>query len=178
MIILAVATLIVIIGLFIFGVVSLISMQAARKSAAPFFPTPADGIRKALRAADIKPGEIFYDLGAGNGKALLIAEKEFGARATGFEISIPLYLIAKINLFARGSRSKMLFKNLWNERLSDADVLFVFLAERTMPKIAAKLKAELKPGARFVTYAFRIPGLTPEQVINVHGAWNLFVYKN
>src|SRR5258708_21507151 len=96
------------ITLIIAGIASLISMQIARKSAAPFFPTPAGAVRDALRAANLRAGETFYDLGAGTGKALLIAEREFGAKAVGFEISILFYLIAKINLFVHRSHAKIL----------------------------------------------------------------------
>jgi len=175
----AVLTLIgLLIAFVIFGIVSLVSMQVARKSAAPFFPTPTNAIRDALRAANLKPGQRFYDLGAGTGKVLLIAEKEFGARATGFEISILFYLIAKINLFVHGSHATIVFKSFWEADLRAADVTFLFLAERTMAKIATKLKAELRPSARVIVYAFPLPDRTPTQTIAVRGAWKIFVYKN
>jgi SAM-dependent methyltransferase len=171
-------TLALIITLFVAGIASLISMQIARKSAAPFFPTPASAIREALREVGLKPGEVFYDLGAGNGKALLIAEREFGAHAVGYEISIAFYLIAKINLWAHRSYAKILFKSFWDADLRDADVLFIFLAERTMQKMQNKLKTGLKPGARLIVFAFPLPDHTPTKIITVHGPWKMFVYKS
>jgi cyclopropane fatty-acyl-phospholipid synthase-like methyltransferase len=74
------------------------SIYFSRRSGAPFYPTRARVIRAALKEATLKSGESFYDLGAGTGKALLIAEKEFSACATGFEISTIFYLIGKMNL--------------------------------------------------------------------------------
>lgn len=150
----------------------------ARRSAAPYFPTPKGAIREALKAASLAPGEIFYDLGAGTGRALAIAEREFGARATGFELSFLFYCIAKINLFLRGSKAKIILKDFWDVDLRDADVVFCFLAIRTMQKMEGKLKKELKPGAHIIVYAFPLPGMQPEKIIPVRGQWNMFLYKN
>jgi SAM-dependent methyltransferase len=164
----------------VFAIIVLVifaSVYFARKSAAPFFPTPASAIRTALRDAALAPGELFYDLGAGNGKSLLIAEKEFGAQAIGFEISILFYCIAKINLWMHHSRAKLLAKNFFAADLRNADVVFCFLAIRTMQKMETKLKAELKPGARIVVYAFPLPTMTPTKTMTVHGAWKMFFYR-
>ena len=82
-------------------------------------------------------------LGAGTGKALLIAEKEFGAHAIGFEISTIFYIIGKINLFIHGSRATLVKKNLFDADLKSADVIFCFLAIRTMQKMEDKIKTGL-----------------------------------
>jgi SAM-dependent methyltransferase len=164
-------------AVFIGGTWLGISVYAARKSAAPFFPTPARAIRQALREVGLKPGETFYDLGAGNGKALLIAERDFGARATGFEISSLFYWIAKINLRWHRSRAVLLAKDLFAADLRDADVIFCFLAIRTMAKMERKLMAELKPDARIIVYAFPLPTMTPTNILTVHGQWKMFFYK-
>lgn len=164
----------------LFGIIAIlifIPMQRARKSAGPFFPSAHSTIRKALAAAELKPSESFYDLGAGAAQALIIAEKEFGARATGFEISLLPYALGRLNLFLHRAKAELKFKNLFEEHLGEADVIFVFLAERVMPQVAEKIKREAKPGARIVTYAFELPNMKPEKIIPIHGAWNVFVYK-
>jgi SAM-dependent methyltransferase len=162
---------------FAVGAMLCVSMYRARKSAAPFYPTPKAAIRAALKEVSLAPGELFYDLGAGTGKALVIAEKEFGAQATGFEISLIPYWIAKINLFLRRSHAKLYAKNFFTQNLHDADVVFCFLAIRTMQKTENKLKAELKPGARIIIYAFPLPDMTPIKTITVHGQWKMFIYS-
>jgi SAM-dependent methyltransferase len=159
------------------GIAVFWTTHVARKSAAPFYPTPNDAIRKALAAAGLRSGETFYDLGAGTGRALVIAEREFGARATGFELSWLFYFVAKINLFLRGIMAKMEYKDFWNVNLRNADVIFVFLAIRTMHKMEEKLKRELKPGARIIVYAFPLPGMEPMRTIPVRGQWKIFVYE-
>jgi len=154
-----------------------LSLFFARRMGAPFFPTPSAAISGALREANLHTGESFYDLGAGTGKALIIAEKEFGARATGFEISTLVYLIAQANLFLHRSRAAIVKKNFFDADLKNADVVFCFLAIRTMQKMEDKIKAELKPGARIIVYAFPLPAMTPTKTIVVHGQWKMFLYR-
>ena len=162
---------------FLFAALLFLSTRAAQKSAAPFFPTPTSAIRDALKEASLAPGEIFYDLGAGTGKALLIAEKEFGARATGFEISVIFYCIAKMNLLLHRSHATITAKSLFKQNLHDADVVFLFLFPPVMQKIEDTLKAELKPGTRIVVYAFPLPTMEPKKITTVHGKWKMFFYK-
>ena len=153
------------------------SLYFYRKRGAPFYPTRKSAIRRALAEAGLRPGESFYDLGAGTGKALLIAEKEFGARATGFEVSTIFYIIGKINLFVRGSRGAFLKKDLFDADLKNADVIFCFLAIRTMQRMEDKIKAGLKPGTRIIVYAFPLPTMMPIKTITTHGQWKMFFYK-
>jgi hypothetical protein len=153
------------------------SLYSAEKSGAPFYMTGDDIVRRALKEADLRPDESFYDLGAGNGKVLAVAEKEFGAKATGFEISIVPYMIGRLNLLIKRSRAKLIKQNFWNADISDADVVFCFLIPRTMQKMEDKLKAELKPGTRIVTYAFPLPTLAPIKTITIHGNWKMFFYR-
>lgn len=167
------------IGIVLLGCGSaiLMSMELARRSAAPFFPSSKNVMRRAMKEADLKSGELFYDLGAGTGTSLIIADKEFGARAVGFEINILPYCIAKIKIFFRRSTAKIFFRSLFNENLRNADVVFCFLLPRTMEKLYPKFKAELKPGARLVAYTFPPPAMTPAKTIVIDGDWKLFVYK-
>jgi tRNA A58 N-methylase Trm61 len=168
--------MIVILAFIALALALFVSAYRAQKSAAPFFPTPKSAIREALKGAGISPGDTFYDLGAGTGKVLLIAEKEFGARATGFEISVLFYCIAKINLLLHHSKAALLAKNLFDQNLRDANVVFCFLFPPVMKKIEDKLKAELKPGARVIVYAFPLPTMTPTKTTTVHGKWKMFIY--
>jgi SAM-dependent methyltransferase len=167
------------IGIVLLGCGSaiLMSMELARRSAAPFFPSSKNVMRRAMKEANLKPGEIFYDLGAGTGTSLIIADKEFGAYAVGFEINILPYLIAKIKIFFRRSHAKIFFRSLLTEDFRDADVVFCFLLPRTMEKLESKFEAELKPGARLIVYTFPLPNTKPDKTIPIHAGWNIFVYK-
>ncbi|ABL87957.1 conserved hypothetical protein [Pyrobaculum islandicum DSM 4184] len=57
----------------------------------PFVATPEVVVRRMLQLAKVQPGEVVYDLGSGDGRVVIIAAKEFGARAVGVEIRKDLY---------------------------------------------------------------------------------------
>ena len=142
-----------------------LSMYIARKSAAPFFPSPKKIMRKAMQEMQLKKDEVFYDLGGGTGTSIIVADKEFGARAVGSEINLLPYITANLKIFFLRSRAKMKFENLFTQNISDADVVFCFLTERTMEKLEPKFKKELKTGTRIACYTFPLPTMKPEKII-------------
>jgi len=131
--------------------------------AAPWVPLWKKDIRRMMRIAKVKPGEIVYDLGAGDGRIVIIAAKEFDAQAIGFEIATLPYFLAYIKIWLKGLRSKikLKYRNFFNEDLSRADVICVFLTPQAMKKLKPKFETETKPGCRIVSYAFSIPGWQP-----------------
>lgn len=164
--------------LFFGGTVAIFySMYRAQKSAAPFFPSPKKIMRRAMEEMSLKKGEVFYDLGAGTGTSIIVADKEFGARATGSEINLLPYLIAQAKIFFLRSHAKMKFENLFTQNISDADVIFCFLTERTMKKLEPKFKSELKPGTRIACYTFPLPTMKPEKIIPIHEEWKIYIYR-
>jgi hypothetical protein len=170
--------LILVAVLFLSGTVAVFaSMYIARKSAAPFFPSPKKIMRQAMQEMSLKKGEVFYDLGAGTGTSIIVADKEFGAKATGSEINLLPYLIAQSKIFFLRSRATMKFENLFAQNISDADVIFCFLTERTMKKLEPKFARELKPGTRIACYTFPLPTMKPERIIPIHGEWKIYIYR-
>ena len=130
-----------------------------------------------MREMSLKKGEVFYDLGAGTGTSIIVADKEFGAVATGSEINLLPYLIAQTKIFFLRSRAKMKFENLFTQKISDADVIFCFLTEATMKKLEPRFQKELRPGTRIACYTFPLPTMKPERIIPIHGNWKIFLYK-
>ena len=72
----------------------------------PWIPTREKRIRKALGLAKLGPGETLYDLGAGDGRVLLMAAKEFGAGAIGIEIGPIQCTLGWLRIFFSGSRHR------------------------------------------------------------------------
>lgn len=145
---------------------------------APFLPTPARLIRKVFEEIGLKEGDKIYDLGSGTGKALVIAEKYFGAIPVGLELSPVLYVISKINLFFRGTKkSKVIFGNFYNQNISDADVIFIFLMPRSIEKLRSKFENELRKGAKVISYAFEMKGWSPKKTIRDGKSQAVFVYE-
>jgi ribosomal protein L11 methylase PrmA len=133
-----------------------------------------------LEIAEIKPGDILYDLGAGEGRIIIMAAKNFKARAFGFELSPLSLLLAQIKILFSGTsgQAKLICRNFYNQKLSKADVITCFLRPKPMEKLKGKFKKELKPGTRIVSYAFSIPGWKPEKVVKVNEKTSpIFLYE-
>jgi SAM-dependent methyltransferase len=141
----------------------------AGKSAAPWFD-----IDRFLKLAEFKPGMKFYDLGCGDGK-LVFAASRAGAQASGYEISLLPYLIAKAKSFFIKDTS-IQFKNFWNANLSDADIVYLFLTPKVNPKAKEKLERELKPGSRVVAYTWPIEGWQAEKEDFASGQPSIYLY--
>lgn len=149
-------------------------------SFAPWVPVFQKDFQRIFDVLDLKPKEIFYDLGCGDGRVVRFAAKHFGVIAIGVELQFPLFLYCKIRQFF-SSQEKVLFKNknLFDEDLSNADVIYVFGVPRTLAHaVKEKFQKELKPGARVVSYMFRIDGMIPEKVSKVHDKDNsIYLYR-
>src|ERR1051325_4271581 len=74
---------------------------------APYIPTPQIIVEKMLESARVKPGEVVYDLGSGDGRILFTAVQEFGARAVGIEILPELCDKARDRIRAMGLEDKI-----------------------------------------------------------------------
>jgi len=119
-----------------------------------------------LILAELKPGEILYDLGAGDGRAVIMAAQEFGARAVGVELREDLAKKALQTVYQLGlqDRVTILHSNLFDVDISPADVVFLYLTTSANEKVKPKLEAELKPGARVVSHDYEIIGWKPLKV--------------
>ena len=133
--------------------------------AAPWIPVWKKDIKRLLDLAQIKPGETLYDLGAGDGRIVIMAAKEYNAIAVGYEIASLPYFLAYIKILVLGLRGKASFRyrNFFKADLSQADIIVTFLTPPAMEKLKPKFERELKPGARVVSYAFSIKGWEPKQ---------------
>jgi cyclopropane fatty-acyl-phospholipid synthase-like methyltransferase len=146
--------------------------------AAPFVPSPGQIIKKALEISGLQPGEKFYDLGSGDGRALIAAVKYFGALARGFEISVPLCLFSRINIFLNGcsSKAEVFWRNFYNEDLSQADVVFCYLTPTALRKLENKFYKELKKGARLVVFSTSPLKWEAAQIIRLEGMGPITLY--
>ena len=150
-------------GLMLVVLIVLGTLAYAAVSAAPWVPLRKRDINRLIKLANIKPGEIVYDLGCGDGRVLQAVVKQTQARAVGFEISLLPYIFAKVRslLSSGSSRVRVNYKDFFKTDLSVADVILCFLTPYAMAKLASKINSELKPGARFLTYAFPLPNRKP-----------------
>jgi len=135
-------------------------------SIAPYLASPMPVVRRMLECAEVKPGEVVYDLGCGDGRILIVAAQEFGARAVGVEIRDDLAKKAmeKVEELQLSDKIKVIHDNLFNVDISEADVVTLYLTTSANRKIKDKLERELKPGARVVSHEYEMPGWKPVKV--------------
>ena len=119
----------------------------------PPVPTKPERIQKALKLANLQQDELLYDLGAGDGRVLLIAARDFGANAVGLEIGpiqcALIWLRAAASGF--GSRIQVRWENFYKANLKDADVVFVYATSKEVAKLAPHLEQQMKDGSRLVS---------------------------
>ena len=126
--------------------------------AAPWVPVPKKDVLRMLELAKLKPGEVIYDLGSGDGRIVIMAAEKFGARAIGVEVSFLPYLISRWKIWRRGlkNRVEIRYADFFKINLHEAAVVTIFLMPGAMEKLSRKFRAELLPGARIVSYAFQL----------------------
>jgi predicted RNA methylase len=121
-----------------------------------------------LILAELKPMEVFFDLGAGDGRTVIMAAKDFGARAVGVELREDLVKKALSTIYESGLQGRVTIVNgdMFNVDLRSADVVFLYLTTSANEKVKPKLEAELKQGVRVVSHDYEIVGWKPIKVEN------------
>jgi len=135
---------------------------------APFVPSPPQVVRQMLMLADLRPGEIFFDLGAGDGRTVIMAAKDFGARAVGVELREDLAKKASATVYEQNLQDRITLVNgdMLQVDLTSADVIFLYLTTSANEKIKGKLESELKRGVRIVSHDYEVVGWKPIKVVN------------
>ena len=125
-----------------------------------------------LALASLLPGETVFDLGSGDGRVVIAAARDFHAKAVGVEIRVKLARECrrKIRELGLANRASILCRNFKKVSLRKADVLALYLSSYTLNLLCPKFEGELRPGARIVTFDFRIPGRSPARVVRTKPA--------
>ena len=165
----------------------LFSLAYASASGAPWVPTFKRDIERIRRLLDLKDGEKFVELGCGDGRVVLalsspLLQKERDRVrskiiAVGVELSIIQWIAAQIRrIITRSWNTRFVLGNAFAYDLRDADAVYLFLLPETYEKIRPTLEAELKPGARLVSFVWPIPDWNPAKVDEMPGAAKLYLY--
>lgn len=139
------------------------------RSVAPFVPTPWHVVDRMLEAAAVSEGDLVYDLGSGDGRILLRAAKDRGARGIGFEIDAHLVEDAREAIGAAGVQDRVEIRqqDIFQADLSAATVVTVVLMTSANRRLRPKLDRELRPGVRVTSYKWEIPGWNPSKTLTV-----------
>lgn len=135
-----------------------------------------------LRLAEVTNKDLVYDLGCGDGRIVIAAAKDFGARAVGVDIEPYWIEESKRNAKKAGVEQLTTFKveDAMSVDLSPASVVMLYLVEWSVGKLQPIIESTAKPGARVVSHCFRTQNWTPEKVetiVDVNGQTrNLYLW--
>ncbi len=131
-----------------------------------FVPTPNDVVAKMLEMAEVKKGDVVYDLGCGDGR-IVVAAAKLGAKATGFDVDPQRIKESKENVEKNkvGDMATIEQKDIFTLDLSPANVITLYLLPSLNVKLIPQLE-KLKPGSRIVSHAFDMAGVKPDKVVD------------
>ncbi len=136
-----------------------------------YVPTPHEVVDDMLRLADVKKGDILYDLGSGDGRIPIAAAKTYGIRATGIDIDAER--IAEANQRAKGAGVAKLVEfrreDLFKADFRDATIVTLYLLPELNLRLRPRLWAELKPGTRIVSHQFDMGDWRPDKKLESNG---------
>lgn len=130
---------------------------------APYVASPHAVVRHMLAVSGLKPDETFYDLGAGDGRTVIMAATEFGAKAVGVELREDLAKKALVSIEELGLQDKVTIvqDDLFKVDISRANVVFLYLTTSANDKVRPKLEKELERGTRIVSHDYEVLGWRP-----------------
>ena len=150
------------------------SAPQPRRLDVPYVPTTDEAVAAMLKLADIKPSDVVYDLGCGDGRIVIAAARKFGTRGVGVDIDPARIREANENAKKAGVEKLVRFeqKDLFQTDIHDANVVMLFLLNSVNLKLRPKLLRELKPGTRIVSNTFDMGDWKPDKEAAVEGTDN------
>jgi 2-polyprenyl-3-methyl-5-hydroxy-6-metoxy-1,4-benzoquinol methylase len=136
-----------------------------------FVPTPQEVVDEMLRMANVKKGDVLYDLGSGDGRIPITAARKYGVRGVGIDIDPERIREANENAKRNGVTDLVKFRNedLFKADFREATVVTLYLLPDLNERLRPKLWAELKPGTRIVSHQFEMGKWKPEKVVELSG---------
>ena len=144
---------------------------ATRRPDVIYVPTPEEVVEAMLQVAKVTKNDVVYDLGTGDGRIPVTAAKKYGARGVGIDIDPQRIKEANENVQKNGvgDRVRIVQGDLFEENISEATVVTLYLLPSLNQKLIPKLTKELKPGTRIVSHAFDMGDWKPEKELDVDG---------
>lgn len=130
-----------------------------------FVPTPQPAVDRMVELAEIKPGEVVYDLGCGDGRIVVTAARKHGVRAVGVDINPQRVRESMANAREAGVEDLVTIRqaDIFTLDLSEADVVFLYLQPALNVRLMPQLQ-QMKPGSRIVSFDFGMEGAKPVKI--------------
>lgn len=142
---------------------------AARTPDVHFVPTDTSKVRAMLEAAKVDAHDLVYDLGCGDGRFVISAVKKYGARGVCVDIDPVRIQESRNNADTAGVRKRIEFVegDLFEQDLSKASVITLYLLPSLNERLRPKLFEELRPGTRVVSNAFDMGEWQADRTLDV-----------
>jgi cyclopropane fatty-acyl-phospholipid synthase-like methyltransferase len=147
--------------------------EPKRAPEVPYVPTKPEVVNTMLKLAAVTKDDVVYDLGCGDGRIVISAAKDFGARGVGIDINPERISEARMNARQSGVEDRVRFEenDLFDADIHEASVVTLYLLPAVNLRLRPKLLKELKPGTRIVSHSFDMGDWKPEQEEKVDGQW-------
>lgn len=169
-------TLMALLAALVFAAPAPLHAQAQKRPASQtpdviFVPTPQEVVDDMLRLANVRKGDVLYDLGSGDGRIAITAAKKYGIRAVGIDIDPERIREASANAKKAGVTHLVQFRqeDLFKADFREATVVTLYLLPDLNVKLRPKLWNELKPGTRIVSHQFEMGTWKPEKTLESNG---------
>lgn len=132
----------------------------------PYVPTPQEVVDRMLELAEVRKGDLVYDLGSGDGRIVITAARKYGAKAVGFEIDASLVKISRDNVKEAGLEHLVEIReqDIRTVDLSPATVLALYLYPGANLRLREAIMRQLKPGSRVVSHQFAMGSWKPDRI--------------
>src|SRR5258708_33788361 len=156
------------------GVPPVLAQEAKTAPRVPdviYVPTPPEVVEEMLRLAEVKRGDVLYDLGSGDGRIPVTAAKKYGIRATGIDMDPARMPEANDNARKAGVTNLVTFRqeDLFKANFREATVVTLYLLPDLNVKLRPRLWNELKPGTRIVSHQLDIAEWKPDKQVELNG---------
>jgi SAM-dependent methyltransferase len=134
----------------------------------PYVPTPRVVVEKMLELAEVKKGDVVYDLGCGDGRIVVTAAKKYGVKAVGVDIDPERVEESRENVRKNRLEKLVTIKkaDIFTLDFKEATVVTLYLLPEVNVKLMPQL-ARLKPGSRIVSHDFAMRGAKPSKVVRM-----------
>ena len=146
---------------------------ALKKPDVIYVPTPQPVVNKMLEMAEVKKGDVVYDLGCGDGRIVITAAKNYGVKAVGFDIDPERVKEALENVRTNkvGHLVTIRQADIFEQDLTPASVVTLYLLPDLNVRLMPQLE-KLKPGSRIVSHDFDMRGAKPIKTFHMKASGN------
>jgi len=147
-----------------------------------FVATDLEIVKAMLTLGGVTPDDVVYDLGCGDGRIVIAAAKEFGARGVGVDLDPQRIREAQANAVRAGVAERVAFRvqDIFDTDIRPATVVTLFLSPELNARLRPRLTSELRPGSRIVSHRYGIGDWAPERTVtlSVRGIRNhIFLWR-